>query len=85
MFLIKNDDENKTEKKEDIKQAFDMSAYTIFLLCTVQECPVGTFKNVSGSDGALCHQCPAYELPRRAIYISVRGICIVSVHFPLSK
>ncbi|XXG64223.1 hypothetical protein AAC387_Pa05g2227 [Persea americana] len=38
-----------------------------------EECPAGTFKNVSGSDGALCHQCPAYELPYRAIYINVRG------------
>ncbi|XP_054782086.1 uncharacterized protein LOC129289342 isoform X2 [Prosopis cineraria] len=38
-----------------------------------EECPVGTFKNVSGSDGALCHNCPPYELPHRAIYVSVRG------------
>ncbi|KAJ6816031.1 uncharacterized protein M6B38_419325 [Iris pallida] len=38
-----------------------------------KECPLGTFKNVSGSDGALCHPCPFNELPRRAIHISVRG------------
>ncbi|XP_052180688.1 uncharacterized protein LOC127793928 isoform X2 [Diospyros lotus] len=38
-----------------------------------QECPVGTFKNVSGSDRALCRDCPSHELPHRAIYISVRG------------
>ncbi|XP_077211838.1 uncharacterized protein LOC143847056 [Tasmannia lanceolata] len=38
-----------------------------------EECPVGTFKNVSGSDKALCRPCPPYELPHRAIYIYVRG------------
>ncbi|CAI9100492.1 OLC1v1037607C1 [Oldenlandia corymbosa var. corymbosa] len=38
-----------------------------------QECPVGTYKNESGSDGALCQSCPSHELPRRAIYIAVRG------------
>ncbi|XWS70282.1 hypothetical protein CRYUN_Cryun03dG0034800 [Craigia yunnanensis] len=37
------------------------------------ECPVGTFKNVSGSDSSFCHPCPASELPHRAIYIAVRG------------
>ncbi|KAK8543142.1 hypothetical protein V6N13_136324 [Hibiscus sabdariffa] len=37
------------------------------------ECPVGTYKNVSGSDSSLCHPCPAWELPRRAIYTAVRG------------
>ncbi|XWS26372.1 hypothetical protein CRYUN_Cryun26dG0026800 [Craigia yunnanensis] len=37
------------------------------------ECPVGTYKNVSGSDSSLCHPCPASELPHRAIYIFVRG------------
>ncbi|KAK3018456.1 hypothetical protein RJ639_004273 [Escallonia herrerae] len=39
----------------------------------MQECPVGTFKNVSGSDRALCRNCPSHELPRRATYIAVRG------------
>ncbi|BFG18494.1 hypothetical protein CerSpe_047680 [Prunus speciosa] len=38
-----------------------------------EECPAGTYKNVIGSDRALCHHCPANELPLRAIYISVRG------------
>ncbi|KAE9464472.1 hypothetical protein C3L33_03589, partial [Rhododendron williamsianum] len=38
-----------------------------------QECPVGSFKNVSGSDGALCRDCPSHELPHRAVYISKRG------------
>lgn len=38
-----------------------------------EECPVGTFKNVSGSDRALCHACPSLELPHRAIYVTVRG------------
>ncbi|KAJ4959336.1 hypothetical protein NE237_026447 [Protea cynaroides] len=38
-----------------------------------EECPAGTFKNISGSDRALCHQCPIYELPHRAAYINVRG------------
>lgn len=35
---------------------------------------MGTFKNVSGSDRALCHACPSLELPHRAIYVTVRGI-----------
>ncbi|KAK8553297.1 hypothetical protein V6N13_062106 [Hibiscus sabdariffa] len=38
-----------------------------------EECPLGTFKNVSGSDRVLCHQCPANELPIRGIYVNVRG------------
>ncbi|KAJ0031712.1 hypothetical protein Pint_13319 [Pistacia integerrima] len=38
-----------------------------------EECPVGTFKNASGSDRALCRNCPSSELPQRAIYITVRG------------
>ncbi|XP_042486737.1 uncharacterized protein LOC122066956 [Macadamia integrifolia] len=38
-----------------------------------EECPAGTFKNASGSDRALCHQCPPYELPHRAVYVNVRG------------
>ncbi|KVH89933.1 hypothetical protein Ccrd_008071 [Cynara cardunculus var. scolymus] len=37
------------------------------------ECPVGTYKNVTGSDKALCFACPVDELPHRAFYISVRG------------
>ncbi|XP_038710741.1 uncharacterized protein LOC120005270 isoform X1 [Tripterygium wilfordii] len=44
-------------------------------LCGIfcEECPAGTYKNVSGSDRALCRSCPANELPHRAIYIAVRG------------
>ncbi|XP_062090955.1 uncharacterized protein LOC133797151 isoform X2 [Humulus lupulus] len=38
-----------------------------------EECPIGTFKNVSGSDRALCYDCPSYELPHRAVYVTVRG------------
>ncbi|CAM8961294.1 unnamed protein product [Rhodiola kirilowii] len=38
-----------------------------------EECPPGTYKNVTGSDQSLCRQCPANELPRRASYITVRG------------
>ncbi|KAF5726034.1 hypothetical protein HS088_TW23G00772 [Tripterygium wilfordii] len=41
------------------------------ILC--EECPVGTFKNASGSDKALCRQCSSNELPHRAIYVSIRG------------
>ncbi|KAF4398559.1 hypothetical protein G4B88_013648 [Cannabis sativa] len=38
-----------------------------------EECPIGTYKNVSGSDRALCYACPFYELPHRAVYVTVRG------------
>ncbi|KAG9455724.1 hypothetical protein H6P81_000232 [Aristolochia fimbriata] len=38
-----------------------------------QECPAGTYKNLSGSDRSLCRTCPANELPHRAQYINVRG------------
>ncbi|KAK4745542.1 hypothetical protein SAY87_011854 [Trapa incisa] len=38
-----------------------------------KECPIGTYKNVTGSDKGLCHPCPANELPRRAVYLAVRG------------
>ncbi|KAK4786549.1 hypothetical protein SAY86_010382 [Trapa natans] len=38
-----------------------------------EECPIGTYKNVTGSDKGLCHPCPANELPRRAVYLAVRG------------
>ncbi|GJT46115.1 hypothetical protein Tco_0954830 [Tanacetum coccineum] len=39
----------------------------------VVECPLGTYKNVTGSDRSLCFQCPADELPHRALYVPVRG------------
>lgn len=38
-----------------------------------EECPIGTYKNVTGSDRSLCFQCPADELPHRALYVAVRG------------
>ncbi|KAI7726076.1 hypothetical protein M8C21_026406 [Ambrosia artemisiifolia] len=38
-----------------------------------EECPIGTYKNVTGSDKELCFECPANELPHRAYYIQVRG------------
>ncbi|XP_059318529.1 uncharacterized protein LOC132068810 isoform X2 [Lycium ferocissimum] len=38
-----------------------------------QECPIGTYKNVSGSDRSLCAKCPSHELPHRAVYIAIRG------------
>ncbi|KAG8635925.1 uncharacterized protein LOC110603588 isoform X2 [Manihot esculenta] len=38
-----------------------------------KECPAGTYKNVTGSDRALCRPCPLNDLPHRAIYIPVRG------------
>lgn len=59
----------------------EMTASVIFLLLywnssvvSTQECPLGTFKNVTGSDRALCISCPNDELPHRAVYISVRGM-----------
>ncbi|XP_020170112.1 uncharacterized protein [Aegilops tauschii subsp. strangulata] len=38
-----------------------------------KECPVGTYKNITGSSNSLCSPCPAYELPHRAIYMHIRG------------
>ncbi|XP_015899506.2 uncharacterized protein LOC107432822 [Ziziphus jujuba] len=38
-----------------------------------KECPVGTYKNVTGSDRVLCQECHSSKLPRRAVYITVRG------------
>lgn len=37
------------------------------------ECPVGTYKDVDGSDAALCLPCSPKELPYRAEHIYVRG------------
>uniref|UniRef100_A0A0D9W2D7 DUF8003 domain-containing protein n=1 Tax=Leersia perrieri TaxID=77586 RepID=A0A0D9W2D7_9ORYZ len=39
--------------------------------CT--ECPVGTYKNVVGSDSSLCTPCSLDNLPNRADFIYVRG------------
>ncbi|KAG0575849.1 hypothetical protein KC19_5G035100 [Ceratodon purpureus] len=38
-----------------------------------EECPVGTYKNDTGSSKDLCRECPSEKLPRRASYIYVRG------------
>ncbi|KAL8171635.1 hypothetical protein V2J09_023439 [Rumex salicifolius] len=38
-----------------------------------EECPLGTYKDATGSEKSLCRHCPTQELPRRAIYISIRG------------
>ncbi|AQK90707.1 hypothetical protein ZEAMMB73_Zm00001d008789 [Zea mays] len=38
-----------------------------------KECPLGTYKNVTGSSKSLCFPCPPGELPHRAIYTNVRG------------
>jgi hypothetical protein len=40
----------------------------------LQECPLGTYKNETGSDKSLCYLCPSNELPQRAIFVGVRGI-----------
>lgn len=40
----------------------------------MQECPLGTYKNVSGADRALCRKCESHYLPHRAVYVAVRGI-----------
>jgi hypothetical protein len=38
-----------------------------------QECPVGTYKNVTGSNSSLCTPCSVDSLPNRADFIYVRG------------
>ncbi|CAM6085481.1 unnamed protein product [Calypogeia fissa] len=38
-----------------------------------EECPVGTYKNVTGSDSSLCKPCTLSDRPRRAVFIYVRG------------
>ena len=38
-----------------------------------QECPVGTYKNVTGSYSSLCTPCPVDSLPNRADFIYIRG------------
>ncbi|KAJ7530030.1 hypothetical protein O6H91_15G075800 [Diphasiastrum complanatum] len=37
------------------------------------ECPIGTYKNESGSDVLLCKHCSRPKLPQRAAYVYVRG------------
>ncbi|KAL5748335.1 hypothetical protein ACOSQ2_025632 [Xanthoceras sorbifolium] len=38
-----------------------------------QECPIGTYKDVDGSDESLCTPCSLEHLPKRANFIYVRG------------
>jgi hypothetical protein len=38
-----------------------------------QECPVGTYKNVVGSNSSLCTPCSLDGLPNRADFTYVRG------------
>ncbi|GKV10746.1 hypothetical protein SLEP1_g22067 [Rubroshorea leprosula] len=38
-----------------------------------KECPIGTYKNVEGSDEDLCTPCPLEHLPNRAFFIYERG------------
>ncbi|GMJ12451.1 hypothetical protein like AT5G47020 [Hibiscus trionum] len=38
-----------------------------------RECPIGTYKDVDGSDEDLCTPCPLELLPNRANFIHVRG------------
>ncbi|XP_073315602.1 uncharacterized protein [Primulina huaijiensis] len=38
-----------------------------------EECPVGTYKNSTGSDRSLCFSCPSDQLPNRGCYVRVRG------------
>lgn len=40
----------------------------------LQECPIGTYKDVDGSDEHLCIPCPLDLLPNRANFIYKRGI-----------
>ncbi|XP_019095487.1 PREDICTED: uncharacterized protein LOC104763029 [Camelina sativa] len=37
------------------------------------ECPIGTYKNVEGSEKRLCTPCPPEHLPSRAKFVYVRG------------
>ncbi|XP_057977615.1 uncharacterized protein LOC131164447 isoform X2 [Malania oleifera] len=37
------------------------------------ECPIGTYKDIDGSDASLCIPCPLELLPSRADFIYVRG------------
>uniref|UniRef100_A0A803L5S1 DUF8003 domain-containing protein n=1 Tax=Chenopodium quinoa TaxID=63459 RepID=A0A803L5S1_CHEQI len=40
------------------------------------ECPIGTFKDIDGSDEQLCSPCPQETLPHRAEFIYVRGLLL---------
>ncbi|TVU17139.1 hypothetical protein EJB05_33155 [Eragrostis curvula] len=38
-----------------------------------KECPLGTYKNITGSSKLFCLPCPPHELPHRAVYLRIRG------------
>ncbi|GJM94810.1 hypothetical protein PR202_ga11489 [Eleusine coracana subsp. coracana] len=42
-----------------------------------KECPLGTYKNITGSSKFFCEPCPPNELPHRAVYIRIRGLLIL--------
>lgn len=44
-----------------------------------QECPVGTYKDVEGSDASLCTPCSVEYLPSRASFVYVRGMFVLQV------
>lgn len=39
----------------------------------VQECPIGTYKDVEGSNASLCTPCSLDLLPIRASFLYIRG------------
>lgn len=43
----------------------------------MQECPIGTYKDVEGSNASLCTPCPLELLPSRASFVYVRGTHIL--------
>lgn len=51
--------------------------FFMFLLGVInfQECPVGMYKDVDGSDPSLCTPCSLEPLPQRAAFIYIRGNC----------
>lgn len=63
------DDDGAGENGTVTGKACPKGLYGIFC----EECPTGTYKSVTGSDKALCHPCPAQELPNRAVFVVVRG------------
>ncbi|XP_071728579.1 uncharacterized protein [Rutidosis leptorrhynchoides] len=43
-----------------------------YTLLTQRECPLGTYKNITGSDMPLCFKFPPDEFPHRTFYVPVR-------------
>ncbi|XP_013598982.1 PREDICTED: uncharacterized protein LOC106306780 isoform X2 [Brassica oleracea var. oleracea] len=62
-------EENVGEDGTLTGKAYPQGLYGLYC----EECPAGTYKNVTGSDETLCHLCPATEIPNRAVYVTVRG------------